>query len=143
MSACMGGTRCSGDLSSAGDVLEMSVVRGVGGVCDMCMCLARGGVANRVIKRNKVLKTLAATNWGQPKETLLMTYKALGRSIANYVSPDWSTNARESTIGKIHRAQNEVSRIITGSHKMSSIDHLHNEIEMLQIEDHLKECSVR
>ena len=25
-------------------VLEMSVVRGVGGVCDMCMCLARGGV---------------------------------------------------------------------------------------------------
>ena len=26
------------------DVLEMSVVRGVGGVCDRCMCLARGGV---------------------------------------------------------------------------------------------------
>ena len=25
-------------------VLEMSVVRGVGGVCDMCKCLARGGV---------------------------------------------------------------------------------------------------
>ena len=22
----------------------VSVVRGVGGVCDMCMCLARGGV---------------------------------------------------------------------------------------------------
>ena len=26
-------------LSSTGDVLEMSVVRGVGVVCDMCMCL--------------------------------------------------------------------------------------------------------
>ena len=26
------------------DVLEISVVRGVGGVCDMCMCLARGGM---------------------------------------------------------------------------------------------------
>ena len=37
MSACMSGTRV---LSSTGDVL----VRGVGGVCDMCMCLARGGV---------------------------------------------------------------------------------------------------
>ena len=24
--------------------LRWSVVRGVGGVCDMCMCLARGGV---------------------------------------------------------------------------------------------------
>ena len=44
VSAYMGGTRGSGILSSAGDVLEMSVVRGVGGVCDMCMCLARAGV---------------------------------------------------------------------------------------------------
>ena len=40
MSACMSGTRGSGVLSSTGDVL----VRGVGGVCDMCMCLALGGV---------------------------------------------------------------------------------------------------
>ena len=40
MSACMSGTRGSGVLSSTGDVL----VRGVGGVGDMCMCLARGGV---------------------------------------------------------------------------------------------------
>ena len=40
MSACMSSTRGSGVLSSTGDVL----VRGVGGVCDMCMCLARGGV---------------------------------------------------------------------------------------------------
>ena len=43
VSAYMGGTRGSGVLSSAGDVLEMSMVRGVGGVCDMCMYLARGG----------------------------------------------------------------------------------------------------
>ena len=34
MSACMSGTRGSGVLSSTG----------VGGVCDMCMCLARGSV---------------------------------------------------------------------------------------------------
>ena len=34
----MGGTCGSGVLSSAGDVLEISVVRSVGGVCDMCMC---------------------------------------------------------------------------------------------------------
>ena len=30
--ACMSGTRGSGVLASAGDVLEISVVRGVGGV---------------------------------------------------------------------------------------------------------------
>ena len=44
VSACMSGTRGSGVLSSTGDVLEMSVVRGVDGVCDMCMCLVRRGV---------------------------------------------------------------------------------------------------
>ena len=84
-------------------------------------------VANIVSKRNNVLKALAGTNWGQQKETLLMTYKALGRSIANYAAPVWSTNASESNIGKIQRAQNETLRIITGSHKMSNIEHLHNE----------------
>ena len=44
VSACVSGTPGSGVLSSTGDVLDMSVVRGVGGVCNMCMCLARGGV---------------------------------------------------------------------------------------------------
>ena len=44
VSAYMDGTRGSGVLSSAGDVLEMSVMRGVSGVCDMCMCLTRDGV---------------------------------------------------------------------------------------------------
>ena len=38
VSACMSGTRGSGVLSSTGDVL----VRGVGGVCDMCMVFGSG-----------------------------------------------------------------------------------------------------
>ena len=50
-----------------------------------------------------------------------MTYKALGRSIANYAAPVWSINASETNIGKIQRAQNEALRIITGSHKMCCI----------------------
>ena len=40
----VGGTHGSGIVSIAADVLWMSVVcgmRGVGGVCEMCMCLAR------------------------------------------------------------------------------------------------------
>ena len=63
-----------------------------------------------------------------------MTYKALGRSIANYSTPVWSPNASDSNIDKIQHAQNEASRIITGSHKMPSIDHLHR--KMLQVDDH-------
>ena len=34
-------------------------------------------VANRVSKRNNVLKALAGTNWGQQKETLLLTYRKI------------------------------------------------------------------
>ena len=47
----VGGTRGLGIVSSAADVLWMSVVRGmrgVGGVHEMCMCLARGGEGIRV-----------------------------------------------------------------------------------------------
>ena len=99
-------------------------------------------LANRVSKRNNVLKALADTNWGQQKETLLLTYKALARSIANYVAPVWSTNASDTSLGKIQRTQNEALRIIIGSHKMSSIDHLHSETKMLRVVDHLSLISV-
>ena len=43
----VGGTHGSDIVSSAADELGMSVVhgmRGVRGVCEMCMCLARGGI---------------------------------------------------------------------------------------------------
>ena len=49
VSACMSGTRGSCVLSSTDDVHEMSVMRGVGGVCDICMYLARGGVGGEVV----------------------------------------------------------------------------------------------
>ena len=48
----VGSTRGSYIVSNAADVLGMSVVRGmryVGGVCEMCMCLARCGVGGDVV----------------------------------------------------------------------------------------------
>ena len=43
VSACMSGTRGSGVLSSTGDVLEMSVVRGLV-ECVTCVCVWLGAV---------------------------------------------------------------------------------------------------
>ena len=43
----VGGTRGSGIVSSTAEVLGRSVVcamKGVGGVCEMCICLALGGI---------------------------------------------------------------------------------------------------
>ena len=93
-------------------------------------------VSDRIDKRNNMMKALAGSSWGQDKETLLMTYNALGKSIANYAAPVWSTNASDSSFKKIQTAQNAALRTATGAHKMASIDHLHQESLTLRVKDH-------
>ena len=83
-----------------------------------------------------MLKALAGSSWGEDKETLLMTYNALGKSIANYAAPVWSTNASDSSFKKIQTAQNAVLRTATRAQKMASIDHLHQESLTLRVNDH-------
>ena len=82
-------------------------------------------VTDRIDKRNSMLKALAGSSWGQEKETLLLTNNTLGKSIASYAAPVWSTNASDSSYKKIKTAQNAALRTATGDHKMSSIYHLH------------------
>ena len=65
-----------------------------------------------------------------------MTYKAVGRSIINYAAPVWSTNLRDTNYRNIQYMQNEALRITTGCHKMSSVDHLHAEANMLKVREH-------
>ena len=93
-------------------------------------------VAKRVSGRNNILKALAGTSWRQQKETLPMTYKAVGRSIINYAAPVWSPNLHDTNYRKIQYTQNGALRIVTGCHKMSSIDHLHTAAEMLKVKEH-------
>ena len=50
----VGGTHGSVIVSSEADVLWMSVVhgmRGVGGICEMCMCFTQGGVGGEGVSR--------------------------------------------------------------------------------------------
>ena len=89
-----------------------------------------------VSSRNNILNALACTSWGQQKKTLLMTYKAVGRSIINYAAPVWSTNLRDTNYRNIQYTQKESLRIATSRHKISSVDHLHVEAEMLKIREH-------
>ena len=93
-------------------------------------------VSDRIDKRNNMLKALAGSSWGQDKETLLMAYNALGKSIANYAAPVWSTNASDSSFKKMQTAQNAALRTETGAHEMASIDHLHQESFTLRVKDH-------
>ena len=57
-------------------------------------------VSDRIDKRNNMLKVLAGSSCGHYKETLLLTYNALGKSIANFAAPVWSTNANDSSFNK-------------------------------------------
>ena len=91
-------------------------------------------MSDRIDKRNNMLKALAGSSWN--KETLLMTYNALGKSIANYAAPVWSTNASDSSFKKIQAAQNTALTTATRAHKMTSIDHLHQEPLTLRVKDH-------
>ena len=93
-------------------------------------------VAKRVSGRNNIFKALAGISWEQQKETLLMTYRAVERSIINYAAPVLSPNLHDTNYRKIQYTQNEALRIVTGCHKMSSIDHLHTEGEMMKVREH-------
>ena len=93
-------------------------------------------VSYRIDKRNNMLKALAGSSWGQDKETLLVTYNALWKSIVNYAAPVLSTNASDSSFKRIQAAQNAALRTVTGAHKMASIDHLHQESLTLRVKDH-------
>ena len=100
-------------------------------------------VSDRIDKRNNLLKSLAGSSWGQEKETLLLTYNALMKSIARYAAPVWSTNASDSSFKNIHTAQNAALRTETGAHKMASINHLHQESLTLKAKDHSDMLSVQ
>ena len=62
-----------------------------------------------------------------------MNYKAVARSIINYVAPVWSTNLCDTNYRNIQYTQNEDLRIATGCYKMSSVDYLHVEAEMRKV----------
>ena len=94
-----------------------------------------GYIAERVSSKNNILKAYAGTSWGQQKETLLMTYKSVGRSV-NYAAPVWSTNLRNTNYRNIQYTQNKALRIATGCHNMSSVDHLHVEAKILKVREH-------
>ena len=71
-----------------------------------------------------------------------MIYKVVGRSI-KYSSPIYSTKVGDTNYKNIQYTQNEALRIATGCHKMSIIDHLHVEAEMLKVREHSERLAAR
>ena len=93
-------------------------------------------VRRRVKRNNNVLKCLGSNRIGQQKESLITTYKALGRSLTDYAAPVWSTNLCNAQFDRLQAAQNAGLRVALGCHKMASEDHLHSEGNMLKVRQH-------
>ena len=90
-------------------------------------------VTDRIHKRNNMLNALG----DHPGDRRMrLYYNALGKSIAIYAAPVWSTNASDSSFNKKQISQNAALRTVTGAHKMASIDHLHQESLTLKVKDH-------
>jgi hypothetical protein len=95
-------------------------------------------IQEKMLRRNTILKALTGTSWGQQKELLSITYKALARSLANYAAPVWYPFASATSFRRLQVAQNAALRIITGNTKMAPIHHLHEEAKILPRLPHSK-----
>lgn len=73
-------------------------------------------IVGKVVKRNNVLKALAASSWGKPRENIVTIHTKLlvfGRSIINYVAPIWTPKASAINWTKIQTTQNVAPLIAT------------------------------
>lgn len=93
-------------------------------------------VHSKLQSRNNVLKSLAGSTWGKDKETIVTTYKAIGRSIINYAAPIWTPQLSQTSWNKLQTTQNAALRTATGSHLMAHHDHLHTETKLIPVKTH-------
>ena len=80
---------------------------------------------------------MTGVGWGQSRETLLITYKALIKPLLTYAAPVWYPSVSPSSVRPLQAVQNAALRIATGTVLMSSQDHLHSEAEMLPVDREL------
>ena len=74
-------------------------------------------IEERASARLKILKALSGTNWGQQKETIVITCKALVLSILTYTASIWAPIASQDNLTRLQTIQNSALGIATGCHQ--------------------------
>jgi hypothetical protein len=90
----------------------------------------------RTRQRLNVLKAMTGSDWGQDKVTLIDTFRATARPVAEYAAPIWAPGLSDTGWSKLQTVQNEALRIATGCHRMTDVDHLHTETKVLPLREH-------
>ena len=106
----------------------------LGALCDPFLNLAEHceQTSRKAARRISILKALSGTS---PKE-LYGYFKVLLRPILDYASPAWSHSASKTSLNKLRTVLNSALRMITGCSKISAIEHLHSECELLNVDNH-------
>ena len=71
----------------------------------LTFCAHGKSLQNKMQARTNILKSLAGSSFGKDKETLAISYKAIGRPIANYADPIWSPQLITSSWNDIQRGK--------------------------------------
>ena len=82
-----------------------------------------------------MLKALAGSSWGQDKETLLMTYNALG-NLSQTMQHQSGAPTQVTRALRTYRQRECGFEDGDRAHNMTSIDHLHQESLTLRVKDH-------
>ena len=82
------------------------------------------------------LKALAGTDWGQDKESITIMYKSTMRSNLEYSIPIFGPIIAQNHWNRLQTLQNHALRTATGCTKMTSVDHLHQETNVLPLKQH-------
>ena len=98
-------------------------------------------IKTKVQVKNNVLKALAGSDWGKEKETIVNTYKAIGRPHLNYCCNIWTPSLSATSWQGLQIAQNQALKVATGCHRMADIDHIHNKTKMMKVCPHCEMLS--
>ena len=86
--------------------------------------------------RINVIRAVANSTFGCDKECLTATYKAILRPFFDYAAPIVFPFYSQASLNRLQLVQNRALRLVTGAHKLSSVEHLHAETLILPVEPH-------
>src|SRR5699024_9671248 len=90
----------------------------------------------KAASRGTILKAISGRTWGQQKETMITTYRALVQSTIAYAAPVWAPLISDSHWKRIQATQNSCLRTATGCLAMASTAHLSDECKVMPAKQH-------
>nr|pir hypothetical protein C31C9.5 - Caenorhabditis elegans [Caenorhabditis elegans] len=97
-----------------------------------------GNVIKSMQNKTRVIKSMAGTNWGNDRETMLYTTQALIKPTALYGAPAWTSLLSDTNLEKLEIAYRSALRACVGLTKDTPTDHIYQECRVLPLKEEYK-----